>query len=125
MVLAALAVVLTEAGLVSSAARTSSVISIGAVSAAAAAVATASRTVASSASVGGEESATAAEALLPNWLKIRPPARAHLASDQERAALGESLTYGELTEEGAINLAKLLAIEASGGEEFIDLGSGE
>ena len=50
---------------------------------------------------------------LPYWLQIRPPARAHAASDEERRQMGGSLTYGELTNEGAVKLAKILAVEVS------------
>lgn len=50
---------------------------------------------------------------LPYWLKIRPPARAHAASDEEREQIGESLTYGELTNEGAQMLAKILSIQVT------------
>lgn len=50
---------------------------------------------------------------LPYWLEIRPPARAHAASDEEREQIGESLTYGELTNEGAQMLAKILSIQVT------------
>ena len=50
---------------------------------------------------------------LPYWLRIRPPARAHAASDEEREQIGGSLTYGELTNEGAQMLAKILSIQVT------------
>ncbi len=52
---------------------------------------------------------------LPAWLKHRPPAAAHSSSAAEQAAIGASLTYGEVVvPAGGELLLKELAVRPGG-----------